>query len=129
LHPFVSLHARKIPGDEMQVFLRAADIAVLPYLRSLNSGVLMLALSFGIPVVAPAVGGIAEVVTPEIGRTFVPGDRESFVAALIAADELRTPEAREAALRAARRYDPARLSAEFSRGVVERLRSARPAAV
>jgi glycosyltransferase involved in cell wall biosynthesis len=129
LHPFVTLHARKIPGDEMQVFLRAADIVVLPYLRSLNSGVLMLALSFGIPVVAPAVGGIAEVVTPEIGRTFVPGDRESFVAALIAADELRTPKAREAAVRAARRFDPARLSAEFSRGVVERLRSARAAAV
>jgi len=129
LHPFVTLHARKIPGDEMQVFLRAADIAVMPYLRSLNSGVLMLALSFGIPVVAPAVGGIAEVVTPEIGRTFVPGDRDSLVAALIAADELRTPEAREAALRAARQYDPVRLSDQFSRGVAERVRSARPAAV
>jgi beta-1,4-mannosyltransferase len=129
LHPFISLHARKIPGDEMPVFLRAADVAVLPYLRSLNSGVLMLALSFGIPVVAPAVGGIAEVVTPEIGRTFVPGDRDSLVAALLAADELRNPEAREAALRAARKYDPARLSDEFSRGVVDRLRSARPAAV
>jgi glycosyltransferase involved in cell wall biosynthesis len=129
LHPFISLHARKIPADEMQLFLRAADIAVLPYLRSLNSGVLMLALSFGLPVVAPAVGGIAEVVTPEIGRTFVPGDGESLVAALLAADELRTPAAREAALEAARRYDPARLSDEFSRGVAERVRTARPAAV
>jgi beta-1,4-mannosyltransferase len=129
LHPFISLHARKIPGDEMPVFLRAADIAVLPYLRSLNSGVLMLALSFGIPVVAPAVGAMAEIVTPEIGRTFVPGDRDSLVAALIAADELRSPQAREAALRTARKYDPARLSDEFSRGVAERLASARPAAV
>ena len=129
LHPFISLHARKIPGDEMQLFLRAADVAVLPYLRSLNSGVLMLALSFGLPVVAPAVGGIAEVVTPEIGRTFVPGDRESLVAALLAADELRNPEARDAALQAARRYDPTRLSEQFSRGVAERVRSARPAAV
>jgi glycosyltransferase involved in cell wall biosynthesis len=89
----------------------------------------MLALSFGIPVVAPAVGGIAEIVTPEIARTFTPGDRDSLVAALLAADELRTPQARDAALRVARRYDPARLSDEFSRGVVERLRSARPAAV
>jgi glycosyltransferase involved in cell wall biosynthesis len=129
LHPFISLHARKIPGDEMQLFLRAADVAVLPYLRSLNSGVLMLALSFGVPVVAPAVGGIAEVVTPEIGRTFVPGDSESLVAALLDADELRTPEARAAALRTARQYDPARLSDQFSSGVAERVRSARPAAV
>jgi glycosyltransferase involved in cell wall biosynthesis len=129
LHPFVALHARKIPGDEMQVFLRAADIAVLPYLRSLNSGVLMLALSFGLPVVAPAVGAIAEIVTPDIGRTFVPGDRDSLVAALISADELRSAEAREAAVRAARQYDPARLSDQFSRGLAERVRSARPAAV
>lgn len=129
LHPFISLHARKVPGDEMPTFVRAADIVVLPYLRSLNSGVLMLALSFGIPVVAPAVGGIVETVTPEFARTFVPGDRESLVAALLSADELRTPEAREAALRTARHYDPARLSDEFSRGVAERVRSARPAAV
>lgn len=129
LHPFITLHARKIPADEMPIFLRAADIVVMPYLRSLNSGVLMLALSFGLPVVAPAVGGIAEVLTPEIGRTFVPGDRDSLVAAFLAADELRTPEAREAALRTALRYDPGRLSEEFSRGVAERVRSARPAAV
>jgi len=129
LHPFISLHEGRIPGDDMQLFLRAADIVVLPYLRSLNSGVLMLALSFGLPVVAPAVGGIAEVVTPDIGRTFIPGDSDSLLAAMVAADELRNPEAREAAMRAAREYDPGRLSADFSRAVVERIRTPRPMAL
>ncbi|HEY7590841.1 MAG TPA: glycosyltransferase [Candidatus Limnocylindrales bacterium] len=127
LHPFVSLHARKIPGDDMQLFLRAADIAVMPYLRSLNSGVLMLALSFGLPVVAPAVGAMAETITPRIGRTFVPGDRESLTDALLAADALRTPEARAAALDVAREHDPHRLSERFSRELVRRLRVPRPA--
>jgi glycosyltransferase involved in cell wall biosynthesis len=129
LHPFISLHEGRIPGEDMQLFLRAADIVVLPYLRSLNSGVLMLALSFGLPVVAPAVGGIAEVVTPDIGRTFTPGDADSLLAAMLAADELRNPEAREAALGRAREYDPGRLSADFSRAVVERIRTPRPMAL
>ena len=129
LHPFISLYPRKIPGEDMQVFVRAADVVVLPYLRSLSSGVLMLALSFGVPVVGPAVGGISEVVTPEIGRTFEPGDEEGLVAALLAADELRTPAAREAAMRVARNYDPARLSADFARGVAGRIRAPAPTPV
>jgi len=38
----------------MQVYLRAADIAVLPYQRCLNSGVLALTQTFGLPAVLPA---------------------------------------------------------------------------
>ncbi|HKG57199.1 MAG TPA: glycosyltransferase [Candidatus Limnocylindrales bacterium] len=121
LDPFISLYPRSIPGDDMQVFLRAADIAVLPYLRSLNSGVLMLALSFGVPVVAPRVGGIAEIVGPEVGRLYDPLEPNGLIAAMLAADELRTPQARDAARRAAERYDPARLSSEFARGIADRL--------
>ena len=40
----------------MQVFLRAADVAVYPYRHILTSGSLLLALSFGVPAVVPAVG-------------------------------------------------------------------------
>lgn len=129
LHPFISLHPRRIPGEDMQVFLRAADVVVLPHLRLLNSGVLMLALSFGVPVVGPAAGAISELVTPKIGRTFEPGDEEGLVVALLAADELLTPAAREAAIRVARKYDPARLSADFARGVAARIRAPGPTPV
>jgi beta-1,4-mannosyltransferase len=127
LQPFISLHPRRIPTDEMQMFLRSADVAVLPYVRALSSGVLMLALSFGLPVVVPRMGGITELVTDEFARTFSPGDPDSLIAAIRAADELRTPEARGAALEMARRYDPGALSERFAGGLAERIRRARPA--
>jgi glycosyltransferase involved in cell wall biosynthesis len=41
------------PAEAVHILFRAADVAVLPYHGVLNSGVLMLALTFGVPVVAP----------------------------------------------------------------------------
>jgi glycosyltransferase involved in cell wall biosynthesis len=46
---------RYIDDAELQVFLRAADFAVYPYKNILTSGSLMLALSFGLPVIIPGV--------------------------------------------------------------------------
>ena len=40
--------------------MRAADIAVLPYVRVLNSGAFLLAESFDLPVVAPRTGALVE---------------------------------------------------------------------
>lgn len=128
LQPFISLHPRRMPSDEMQMFLRASDVALLPYVRALSSGVLMLALSFGVPVVVPRMGGITELVTPEFARTFTPGDPHSLIESIRAADELRTNEARAAALEMARKYDPVALSERFSAGLAERVRVARPTA-
>ena len=42
-----------VPDEYVQVLFRAADVVVLPYRQVLNSGVLMLALTFGCPAVAP----------------------------------------------------------------------------
>ncbi len=70
--PNVIVHPRRIARDEMQVFLRAADIAVLPYLRTLNSGVLMLVLTFGLPVVVPDEGALTDIVDARFARTFDP---------------------------------------------------------
>ncbi len=121
LHPAVLLHARKIPAGEMQVFLRAADVAVLPYLRSLNSGALMLALTFGLPVVVPAGGGLAEIVQPSFSRTFDPAHPGALAEALLSAHELAVPEARTAAMAAAAALDPAELSRRFAFGLRELL--------
>jgi len=123
-HPFVLVHPRTILADEMQVFLHASDIVVLPYLRSLNSGVLMLAFTFGVPVVAPDVGALAETITPATGRTFDPRAADGLLEALGGADALRTPEARAAARRVAADHEPGPLSAAFARAVVERVRGA-----
>jgi glycosyltransferase involved in cell wall biosynthesis len=119
--PTVLVHPRLIAASEMQVFMRAADIAVLPYLRTLNSGILMLALTFGLPVVVPDEGALTDIVTPSFARTFGPDDPTALVEALMAAAELRTPEARRAALAVADDHAPAKLSLRFATGLREKL--------
>jgi beta-1,4-mannosyltransferase len=121
LHPTVLLHARKIPAGEMQLFLRSADVALLPYLRSLNSGALMLALTFGLPVIVPAGGGLAEVVADSFAVTFEPGRPGAVAEALLAADRLATPDARRAAAAHAAAHDPTELSRRFATGLRELL--------
>ena len=56
-----------IPDEEMEVYLKAADVLVLPYKEIFQSGVLFLAYSFGLPVVATDVGSFREEILE--GRT------------------------------------------------------------
>ncbi len=121
LHPYVILRPGLVPDVEMQYYLRAADVAVLPYQRSLNSGVLLLALSFGLPVVAPHNPATDEVTTPDVARLFRPDDAGSLTRALVAADELFTPTARAEAVRIARTYDPREIAEQFACAVSERV--------
>ena len=114
LHPQVVLRPVAVPDGEMQYYLRAADIAVLPYEQLLNSGVLLLALSFGLPVLAPESPVTDEITTPGAVRTFRPDDPGGLTSALVAADDLLTPEARDEALRIAQRYDPGEIAERFA---------------
>lgn len=68
----VLLHARFVPDDELQVFYRAADLAVLPYRDILTSGVVGAALSFGVPVVAPRRGSLPEALADGAGVLYEP---------------------------------------------------------
>lgn len=43
----------RVPDDELSVWFRAADLAVLPYVAVLNSGTVHLAATFRVPVVLP----------------------------------------------------------------------------
>ncbi len=56
----VRLILRHIEDREVQLYFAAADLVVLPYRRILNSGALILALSFGRPVLVPALGSMVE---------------------------------------------------------------------
>jgi beta-1,4-mannosyltransferase len=49
-----------IGPEDIQKFMRATDLVVLPYREILNSGSVMLALSFNQPVLVPAQGGLKE---------------------------------------------------------------------
>ena len=56
----VRLHLAPIAATEMQLFVNAADLVVLPYRDVLNSGAALLALSFDRPVLVPNAGALAE---------------------------------------------------------------------
>lgn len=58
--PRVRLISKFIPTGDMQLYLRAADLAALPYVEVLNSGTALLALSFDLPVLVPRQGSMQE---------------------------------------------------------------------
>ncbi len=49
-----------VPDEELQLYLRAADLVVLPFREILNSGSAVLALSFDRPVLVPRLGALGE---------------------------------------------------------------------
>lgn len=58
--PNIHMHLRFIPDDELALFMSAADAVILPYKAILNSGALLLALSYNRPIIAPHMGAVAE---------------------------------------------------------------------
>jgi D-inositol-3-phosphate glycosyltransferase len=79
----VILRIQFIPDEEMEVYLKGADVLVLPYKEIFQSGVLFLAYSFGLPVVATDVGSFREEIAE--GRTgFLcqPGDPAELAKAI-----------------------------------------------
>lgn len=62
--------------------MNAADVVALPYARSTTSGSALLALSFGRPVVAPALDFLAEVVPPAAGVLYPPAAAGGLTTAL-----------------------------------------------
>jgi glycosyltransferase involved in cell wall biosynthesis len=120
VHPDVLLHTGRIDADRMQVYLRAADVAVLPYLRSLNSGALLLSMSFDLPVIVTSGGGLADIVDGRNGIVF-DGSHAALVDGLRRAPGLATPAGRAAAGATAGRFDAGVLSGQFIAGLRERL--------
>lgn len=56
-----------IPDSETELYFKAADVLVLPYTEVFQSGVLFLAYSFGLPVIAADVGSFHDDIIP--GKT------------------------------------------------------------
>ncbi len=75
----IVLKAYFIPDEETEVYFKAADVLVLPYRAIYQSGVLFLAHSFGLPVLAAAVGSLKEnVVEGKTGFVFRPEDPDNL---------------------------------------------------
>ena len=56
----VRIHNGFVPDSDVPIYFSAADLVVLPFSRILTSGSLLLAMSYGKPVIAPRFAGIAE---------------------------------------------------------------------
>jgi glycosyltransferase involved in cell wall biosynthesis len=59
----ITIVNRYVSDEEADAFFAGADVVVLPYRRSSQSGVLHMAMGYGMPVVATNVGGLAEAAT------------------------------------------------------------------
>jgi D-inositol-3-phosphate glycosyltransferase len=55
---------RYIPDEETELYFKAADVLALPYTHIFQSGVLFLAYSFGLPVIAADVGSLRDDIVP-----------------------------------------------------------------
>ncbi len=76
-------HLEYVPPEEVQVYLRASDICVLPYRHATTSGAAMLAFTFGCPILAPALGPFPALVGDgERGLLFRPDASDDLFDAL-----------------------------------------------
>ena len=77
------IHAGYIPDDEMQFFLRAADVMAAPFTKILTSSSVIVGMSYGLPVIVPDLGCLPELVTPEAGIVYSAADPQGLAQAMI----------------------------------------------
>ena len=72
-----------VPDEETEIYFKAADVLVLPYVSVFQSGVIFLAYSFGLPVIATDVGSLKEqIIEGETGFVSKPQDSANLAAAI-----------------------------------------------
>jgi beta-1,4-mannosyltransferase len=95
--PRILLRPEFVPDDAVRGLHLAADAGVLAYADVFSSGALLLALSCGVPVVAPALGTARELFSPPAVEFFERGEIASALQRIRVGD--RATAAREAAER------------------------------
>lgn len=101
------VHARLtyVPEDDIQLYFRACDLVVFPFRETQTSGSLMLALTFGRPVVAPAMATLTEYVDDSVGVMYDPSAPDALAGALARAVAAPLPAMAAAAQRRAAALD------------------------
>ncbi len=75
-----------VPDEVVAAAFAHADVVVLPYRRSLSSGILHVAMNWGLPIVVTRVGGLPEAADGYDGAIFVePGDPATLKPGIMAA--------------------------------------------
>lgn len=85
------LHLNRIPDDQVAALFQSAEFSVLPYRRSMTSGVAHLAMTFGLPVIAPRLGGMVEALPESCHTLLYDGDDPNGLPAAIARAAALTP--------------------------------------
>jgi D-inositol-3-phosphate glycosyltransferase len=92
-----------VPDEETELYFKAADVLILPYTRIFQSGVLFLAYSFGLPVIAADVGSLKEeIVEGKTGFVFKPqnsSDLASVISKYFESELFRNLETRRAEIK------------------------------
>lgn len=81
----IRIHGGFIDDSDMQYYLRAADVFVIPYREILTSGSAVLAASFGLPVVSIDKGFLRDYIKPTMGILYPPDSSDGLLTALRAA--------------------------------------------
>lgn len=83
INRYVDLHLGYVSDDRVSAFYGAADVVVLPYRRIYQSGVALMALSFGVPIVVSDIPGMKEMMDDgEAGLFFADGDSQDLASRL-----------------------------------------------
>jgi glycosyltransferase involved in cell wall biosynthesis len=69
-----------IPDNEIQIYMNAADIIILPFTNILTSSTIILAMSFGKPIIAPLLGCIQDVLDEKGSFLYEPSEDGLFKA-------------------------------------------------
>jgi D-inositol-3-phosphate glycosyltransferase len=69
-----------IPDSDIEIYFKAADVLVMPYVHIFQSGILFLAYSFGLPVVAADVGSLKEEVLEGVTGFICPPENPAKLA-------------------------------------------------
>jgi glycosyltransferase involved in cell wall biosynthesis len=92
-----------VPDEDIEIYFKAADVLVLPYIHVFQSGVLFLGYNFGLPVIASDVGPLREeIIDEQTGFVCEPRDTRALAAAIkryFSSELYRTLESRRSAIR------------------------------
>ena len=122
-HPRVTASFKHVLDDEVQVWMTAADLAVLAHRQVLNSGAFMLAQTFGLPVVAPRAGSLRAWGEHPHVRLYDPADPADLLSTVRAAlddfvrDVGRAQVVRQESLAAAEARTPDAMGSAFATAV------------
>lgn len=119
----IRLDLRPIPDDEIQLLFSAADVAVCPYERTLNSGAALMALSFDLPVVGPSRGAFVDNIGDNCAFLYAEESVDALSAAMKRAATSALASYRAACSRRKQELAPARISKLFFEGLRTRLES------